>query len=182
MARKITGLKWARRLPHWPSCIPHPRPRGFKALGARYEKAVGQQLGARAERGVWWEFADANGPGLCQTDFIITGQQLLAVLECKHTWTEEGWEQLQRLYLPVLQLATGMPTIGLLVCKNLVPWAASRPQQTLEAGIAEAKLGSRLATVHWRGVAPLLRAPPPSQQPAAPPPITSERADRRLVA
>ena len=114
---------------------------------------MGQAL-ALAERGVWWEFADSNGPGLCQTDFILTTGQRVLVLECKHTWTPEGMQQLTALYLPVVALATGRPTLGIQICKHLVPWAGPS-HHTLAEAFAAARASGLPATLHWRGLSPI---------------------------
>lgn len=155
MSRVISGLEWAGRFEgKWPEGIPHVRARGVKALGVRYEAAVAHQLPG-AERGVWWRFCDSNGPGICQTDVLVLGQEFALVLECKHTWKQEGHDQLQYLYIPVVAKATGLRTIGIQVCKN-INWAARRTENELEAAIGVAKQHG-LATLHWRGVTPLLR-------------------------
>jgi hypothetical protein len=153
--RRIRGLKWAKQLHEWPDSIPRPRPRGVKAYGRRYESLVAKALGPDAIHGAWWEYKDANGPGLCQTDFLIVGAMAL-VLECKHTWTLEGIEQLQDLYLPVVAMALGKRTIGVQVCKNLVAWAEGPRGETLSEAVVMARITGLPTTVHWRGVLPLL--------------------------
>lgn len=164
--RRITRLQHAEMLAEWPENIPRPRPRGVKALGSRYEAAVSRQLGPEAKRGQWWRFADANGPGLCQTDFCIFGDIWLVILECKHTWTEEGMDQLRELYLPVVEMATSKRMIGIQVCKHLVPGHTGPVYDSLEAAVNAARTGqygnvsrfhpTRLVTLHWRGVGPML--------------------------
>jgi hypothetical protein len=118
MKRIIVGLKWAKRLSAKPSCIPTSRPRGIKAYGARYERDFAKWSGlARSARGVWFEFEDKNGHGYCQVDFLLDSH----VLELKHTWTEDGHVELEKLYLPVVEAATGRAHKGLVVTKKLVP-------------------------------------------------------------
>jgi len=158
MSRQVYKLNWAERLNEWPEQIPKPRPRGVKALGRRYENAVALQLGPTAVRGQWWRFRDANGPGLCQTDFIIIGKVWVAILECKHTFTDEGVEQLEQLYLPVVQMAEDKQAIGIQVCKNLSSHCSGKVYNTLESAIIAARAPgpTRLATLHWRGFGPLL--------------------------
>ncbi len=122
MKRQVVGLKWARRLEGRPACIPQGRPRGAKALGIRYEKALGTVIGSRADRGVWFEFEDVHGRGYCQVDFLLDGAGVMpVVLECKHTWTEDGHVELEKLYLPVVSMALGRAVTGLVVTKILVP-------------------------------------------------------------
>lgn len=155
--RHIVKLRYAAQLPGWPELIPHSRPRGIKALGPRYEAAVARQLGSEAKRGIWWEYRDANGPGLCQTDFIILGQKWCVILECKHTWIDEGFDQLKFLYMPVVEMATNRRVIGVQVCKHLTPHHVGPVYDSLEAAVMGCKCSNRgLVTLHWRGVGPML--------------------------
>lgn len=154
MTRQIIGLKWARRHPEvWPFGIPKPRPRGIKAFGRRYEAAVAKSL-PQAEQGVWWEFRDANGPGICQTDFILVDGLTIVILECKHTWTPDGMSQLMGLYLPVVSMAAERPAIGIQVCKHIVPWAGPAFTSLGEA-LATARAQGTPSTLHWRGIVPI---------------------------
>lgn len=167
MSRIIYRLSWARRLDEWPEAIPRPRPRGVKALGRRYESAIALQLGSEAIRGQWWQFKDANGPGICQTDFVIFGEAWTAILESKHTWTAEGMEQLEQLYMPVVEMATNKKVLGVQVCKHLSPHCSGPIYNTLESAVIAARTGynlgygshyepTRLVTLHWRGFGPML--------------------------
>lgn len=165
--RAVSHLISAEQLEGWPECIPRSRARGVKALGHRYEVAVGKQLGGEAKRGVWWSYRDANGPGLCQTDFIIIGEIWVVILECKHTWTQEGMEQLRDLYIPVVEWALDRKVVGVQVCKHLVPSYSGAVYDNLEAAVISARTGHeilngrhqppRLVTLHWRGVGPMLK-------------------------
>lgn len=166
--RTILRLQEAERLRGWPDIIPRSRSRGVKALGHRYEKAVAKQLGHNARQGVWWAYRDANGPGLCQTDFIIVGEVWAVILECKHTWTFEGMEQLQDLYIPVVEKALDKRAIGVQVCKHLTSDAYD-VFNDLESAVNAARTGQRLikapmrfdnhrlVTLHWRGIGPLMQ-------------------------
>ena len=126
MKRVIVGLKWAMRLEEKPVAIPNGRSRGRKALGIKYEKELGlAHESLREAHGVWFEFEDKNGHGYCQVDFLI--ENLLArtafVLEAKHTWTEDGHVELEKLYLPVVKLALDCDRVeGIVVCKKLLPY------------------------------------------------------------
>lgn len=163
--RHVLGLYEAKQLEGWPAIIPKPRPRGIKALGTRYEKLVEKQL-PHAKRGLWWHYRDSNGHGLCQTDFLLEpvsfrwDHQLITpvVLECKHTWTDEGMEQLEELYIPVVSMATGKRAVGIQVCKHLVPWARSNICYDLWDAIELAVSHDRPVTLHWRGLSPLKTA------------------------
>jgi len=148
----------AHELSRWPEAIPHSRPRGAKALGKRFEGAVAKQL-PTYRRGVWWSFRDANGPGLCQTDLLLV-ESWATILECKHTWTPEGLDQLRYLYMPVVSRATGKHTIGIQICKNLaLNGIGSAVFTDLDEAINFARLNSVVVTVHWRGYTPLSTEP-----------------------
>lgn len=156
--RHVLGLYEAEKMPEWPAIIPRPRPRGIKALGTRYEKLVAKQL-PYAQHGVWWQYRDSNGRGLCQTDFLLDDPKVPVILECKHTWTAEGMEQLEELYIPVVSMALGRPAIGIQVCKHLVPWAKSKISYCLSQAILEAEGSSSPVTLHWRGLSPFRLLP-----------------------
>ena len=119
MKRVVVGLKWVREVEGRPKAIPVGRPRGVKAFGPRYEKAIEAEL-PTWDRGRWFEFEDANGHGWCQPDFVKIERGRVIVLELKHTWTEDGQIELNKLYLPVLRTLYGLPTFGIVVAKRLV--------------------------------------------------------------
>lgn len=156
--RVISGLITASQLDERPDCIPRARSRGKQALGHRYEEAVARQLGPKATQGIWWSFRDRHGPGLCQTDLLMRGQNCSLVIEVKHTWTDEGMAQLKYLYLPVVSKALGQEIIGIQVCKHLVPYARGKIAQTFEEAVRLAYKNNSLVTVHWRGIGPLLQS------------------------
>ena len=137
-------------------CIPVGRPRGVKALGVRYERELAKELW-EAKRGVWFEFEDQRGHGFCQVDFLMkwgSGEAAKRplVIEVKHTWTREAREELERLYLPIVWLASGREPIGVVICKRLTP-EAPRAVSDLESAALYA------APLHWIGKGPLLRRP-----------------------
>ena len=121
MKRAVVGLKWVREAGGRPKGIPVGRPRGVKAFGIRYEKAIEAEIPTFA-RGRWFEFEDVNGRGWCQPDFVKVERNRVIVLELKHTWTEDGQIELEKLYLPVLRTLYGLPTFGIVVAKRLVPY------------------------------------------------------------
>ena len=149
MTRRIKGLKWARELEQRPRAIPQGRARGLKALGTRYEKALAQAL-PEALNGRWFEFEDLNGHGYCQVDFILRGASgRLALLECKHTWVEEAWQQLEGLYVPVVEAAREVAVVRVVqVCKNVTE--AARRAGPIHADL-ESALAGRLSrsTLQW---------------------------------
>jgi hypothetical protein len=115
--RIVQGLYTAKRCER-PSSIPVGRPRGAKAQGLRYERALASSL-PTAIHGQWFEFRDANGPGWCQTDLLLTVDDYVVVLESKYTWTAVGHSQVELLYKPVLQMALRKQVLGIVVCKVL---------------------------------------------------------------
>jgi len=146
--RIIVGLKSARRMESRPPGIPVGRPRGQKAFGIRYEKALAKWAGIPVEnRGVWFEFEDKNGPGCCQVDFLVPFGAESIVLELKHTWTEDGHVELEKLYLPVVSLALGQPIRGVVVAKRLVPGMHGVFGSLQEAAMS----GVKRPVWHWIG-------------------------------
>lgn len=151
MSRVVEGLIWARRAasPIFPAAKGR---KGAKAAGIRYERSIAKHLGV-AEHGIWWEFCDANGPGACQTDFVLLGRMYCLVLEAKYTYTEAAWGQLFDLYRPVVEAATGKQFLGVQICKVLKPGAKNIVHSMAEASWM-AQIGYR-PTLHWPGLGPL---------------------------
>ena len=119
MKRHIEGLLWAKALRERPACIPVGRPRGAKAAGVRFESALASGPLVAAQRGVWIEFADANGHGYAQADFVTEGPFGPVVLEAKLTWTPAAYAQLRGLYLPLLRAIYRRSVGAVVVCANL---------------------------------------------------------------
>ena len=90
--RVIVGLHYAAMCLR-PANLPKARPKGAKAAGLRYEKALAAAI-PRAEHGQWFEFTDLNGPGHCQMDLLIVGNKRVVILECKLTDVQTGRAQL----------------------------------------------------------------------------------------
>lgn len=160
MTREIEGLLWSRACPR-PAGIPIGRPRGAKAAGLRYERALARALPAPRVHGQWFEFEDARGRGVCQTDLLLSVSRggTIVVLEVKYSWTAEGHQQLEKLYLPIVQKATGRQVIGIVVTRRLTE---SMPRDlvvcsTLAQAIAAASAGRR-AVWHWLGTVEMARA------------------------
>ncbi len=150
--RKVWGLRHARLLDERPRTIPKGRPRGAKAMGVRYEKALGEALGEVAESGRWFEFEDLNGRGYCQTDFLISLPDRLIVLECKYTWTHMGHLQMEELYFPVIRQMTKKKVSGIVVCKNLLPLMNGiRVVHSLDEALEVSATGVRTAW-QWIGI------------------------------
>lgn len=172
--RVIRALEWARPVAR-PICIPKRRPRGAKGLGLRYERELGKALGPGWQAGQWFEFMDQNGHGYCQVDFLQRTSFGTAVLEAKLTWLPEAHLQLEQLYRPVVERCWGLPMVGVVVAKRLVPGTKAAIAQTLPSAL-EAARSCRAVVLHWSGKAalwpgPRITAPPflplsPSPAPA----------------
>lgn len=173
--RKITGLKWARPCSR-PNSIPVGRPRGAKAAGLRYERALASAV-PNATHGQWFEFEDANGRGHCQPDLILFFDSIVIVLESKYTWTLAGHRQIEELYIPVLQEVYRRKVYGGVVCKVLTPICDARISSDLETFIAEIKFGR--AVLHWIGVGHVPLGPSSPHAPKTPLQPTRARATLR---
>lgn len=164
MVRRIRGLKWARELTRRPNCIPLGRPRGLKALGVRYEKALAKAL-PEADHGRWFEYEDEGGHGYGQADFILgcavasslTRQTIL--LEAKYTWTREGHDQMEWLYGPLVRATRRLEARPgtILVCRALTAETrnlAFRVVDCLEEALALARPDRRVV-LQWLPSTPL---------------------------
>lgn len=118
MSRQIVGLQKAEPCER-PKTIPVGRPRGAKAAGLRYERSLAKAMPA-AKHGQWFQFQDRAGDGCCQTDLLLGSDGACFVIEAKYTWTLEGHEQLERLYLPVVGMALARPCFGIVVARRLL--------------------------------------------------------------
>lgn len=125
--RSVAGLRFATQCER-PSCIPVGRPRGAKAQGVRYERAVADVLQGtfnsnRIVHGQWFEFHDANGKGYAQVDLLLYLQalDLYIVGECKLTYTGEAWRKMRMFYLPIVAMALQRRAVGFVVVRNLTP-------------------------------------------------------------
>lgn len=157
MSRVVRGLYHAERLAKRPSFIPQGRPRGAAAAGIRYEKAFGKALGSLATRGVWFGFKDSGGDGWCQVDYLIEMTTVVAILECKYTWTPAAYAQTELLYRPVVTEALKKPVLTVQVCKRLIPEASERTKITGNLGnaLVIARSGA-LVTLHWLENTPVM--------------------------
>ena len=122
-------LRFSCSLQGRPSCIPEPlrisKLSSAKAHGIRFEKALHKALPGSIY-GQWWEFEDARGHGLCQTDLIYPfhlqpGPATIAVIEVKYTLVPGAHSKLSSLYIPVVQRATNCQVAGIVIVKNLDP-------------------------------------------------------------
>ncbi len=155
MKRAVRGFLEAKECER-PKCIPLGRPRGAKAEGLRYERALLKAIGPSARGGCWFSFSDSEGQGFCQTDILLLKKDVVYVLECKLSWTEEAEQSLRRLYLPIVQAVFGRPARGIVCCENLrrgMPWT-TRVVGSLDEAIASAAWPGGVV-LHWRRKTPL---------------------------
>lgn len=154
--RRVEGLIWAKGPIARPSSLPKPRigaRSAPKQAGIRYENALARALPA-AQQGLWWEYADSRGHGHCQTDLVLSlgPESPLVILEAKLTWTRMGHDQIDWLYRPVLRMATGRQTVGLVVAKVLT---SETPQAWIAHSLEDALrrvLSGRTTVLQWLGM------------------------------
>lgn len=153
--RSIVGLQYAA-LCLRPKHIPKSRPRGAKAAGLRYEKALAAAI-PRAEHGQWVEFRDLNGPGHCQMDLLLEGAKRIVVIECKLTNVEEGRKQLEELYFPVVRMIwPDKKPLGIVAARHLSKESdLTRVETTLKGAIWRAETDGVIPTLHWLERTPL---------------------------
>jgi hypothetical protein len=152
-SRIIAGLSYAACCLR-PANIPKSRPRGARAAGLRYEKALAAAVpGAIA--GQWFEFFDANGPGHCQTDLLIVGKRRVVVIEAKLSDVEGGRRQIESLYIPVVRAVwPELKPLGIVAVRHLGrELDESRVVNTLEEAVRAAE--EFVPTLHWIERTPL---------------------------
>ena len=138
-----------------PAWLKNSRPRGVKALGLRYERAVAKAL-PEATHGQWFRYLleGDREPRWCQTDLLWKSATRTLVLEVKLSYTDAGMIALQNMYLPVVRKAFGLPVGGIQICKNLRPGIQVPIFSTLALAEASAKL-AQPCVLHWMGKGPL---------------------------
>lgn len=158
MIRRVEGLRWARASESGPR-LPAARPRGAKAAGLRYERALARALPGW-KHGQWWEFEDRRGHGWGQTDLFAAVGPAVVLMEAKYTYTREAWEQLEGLYGPVVEEALGRRVVGIEVCRALTPLVEDC-EVTGELGEAiRLALRGRRVVLHWLGMGLVPFGPP----------------------
>ena len=153
--RNVVGLQYAA-LCLRPAHIPRSRPKGAKAAGLRYEKALSAAI-PRAEHGQWFEFRDLNGPGHCQSDLIIVGQKRVVVIECKLTEVDQGRAQLRVLYFPIVEMVwPDKKPLGIVAARHLSKEGdLTLVETTLKGAIERAERQKVIPTLHWMERMPL---------------------------
>ena len=99
-----------------------------QSAGKTYERKVGKAVSRLVSRGhldgdifaeQWIQFRDAHGLGHAQPDIYIVQEDRILLLECKLTQTGRAWDQMKKLYVPLLSLIYELPVVSVQVCKNL---------------------------------------------------------------
>src|SRR6266699_2435083 len=124
--RQVSGLQWSE--PTSSGTLPKPRSIAAKN-GIAYQKKVGRALTSAAIKinstllsDPWFRFYDDNGRGQIVPDFILEMSDLNLIIEVKYTFTQEGVNKLQYLYMPVVKAALSKFRVRpLLICRNLIP-------------------------------------------------------------
>ena len=151
--RKISSLLWAKEGKNpWPKR--KRLPKGSKGIGLSYEKALAKAL-PQAEHGLWFEFCDRFGTGFCSPDLVLIGTGKILVLEAKLTNYPEACEQLERLYLPVLEQVYKRPVLGAVVLKYLGPRTDISLVRTKVSDLLNFPKGT-FPILHWLGRGPIL--------------------------
>ena len=94
----------------------------IQKVGKRYEKRALEaiaKLEGKLERNPWIEFHDSAGARIIQPDGIWHTPSGVIVLEMKKTQTAAGYDELEGLYMPVVEALLRKPVAGLLVCGAL---------------------------------------------------------------
>lgn len=153
--RQIVGLQYAAMCLR-PAHIPKARPKGAKAAGLRYEKALAAAI-PRADHGQWFEFRDLNGPGHCQMDLVIEGAKRIVIIECKLTEVEQGMAQLRDLYFPIAEMVwPDKKPLGIVAARHLSKCPDTKlVESTLKGAILRAETQKVIPVLHWLERGPL---------------------------
>lgn len=127
--------------------LPKPTSEAQKQ-GLRYERKVGKELlrhvtGGKLsgmEHNPWFTFYDKFGPGNCCPDFLLFFQRGIVIVEVKLTHVDVALAKLKDLYTPVVSCALGMPTLPLVICRNITPLSPTPCHSLFEAILSESKL------------------------------------------
>ena len=135
------------------------RATGAKAQGLAYERKLARAI-PQARHGPWFWYTRPSGGGWCQPDLLLVGPRGALVLEAKLTWRPDAHTKLRLLYQPVVEMALGLPTWGVQVCKNLRRGMSGvEVARDLGEALTLAQSGAKVA-LHWIGEGAIL---PPSK-------------------
>jgi len=137
-----------------PDVLPVGRPRGAKALGTRYERAVALAI-PNAFHGPWFQYWGDGGLRYCQPDFLFESEYdpgPIVCLEVKHTWLPYAHVQLEGLYGPVVRCATEREVVGVVVANWLTDGMGGLAVvNCMTEALWAARRGYRVV-LHWLGV------------------------------
>lgn len=154
-SRKIAGLQFAAQLAQRPKSIPVVRPRGVKADGIRFEKALAKALAPFGfVHGLWFEFVDANGHGFCSPDLVALRADRIVVVEAKLTDGEAARHQLEHLYAPVLARVFRLPVQQIVALRHMTYEPRNAVPHSIEDLLGNPPPGVGL--LHWLGRGPLI--------------------------
>src|SRR5215831_6183084 len=148
----------AKALTGRPDCIPMSKPKGAKAAGLRFERALHKALPGSLH-GQWFEFEDQDGFGYCQTDLIFPLGGIYVVIEAKYTLVPGAHSKLSSLYIPVVSQAFGCEACGVVIVKNLDPrYRRGRIYTDIQAAALSSLESGYPTLIQWSGQA-LIRHP-----------------------
>ena len=132
------------------------RPRGSRAAGLAYERALGRVI-PRAVHGQWFQYIEDGEPKWCQTDFHVVGAKSVVIFEAKLANYAEAFAKLKDLYLPVGRLAWPERRVGgVIVLKSV----ANVPEgvaifENLRDAIDNLRPNGEPTLLHWLGKGPI---------------------------
>ena len=151
--RTIKGIKFARRCE--PKTIPAPSSAVAKA-GIAYEKKVFKALqciGFEIEHNPWFLFKDSKGFGYCVPDILMRCPKDCTrqiIIECKLKYKDSAIIKLERLYRPVVSIATNTWNVPLVIVKYLSETAPT-PALSLLGAINSYDATGEIPVLHWMG-------------------------------
>lgn len=105
-------------------------------------------FGSALHEGRWIFFEDSNGRGFAQPDFFVALKGRVIVFEAKLSQCESGLAQIDGLYRPLLRHLSGLPVVGVMICKNLY---VSPYLEISDLSQALAFQANITLTYHWLG-------------------------------
>ena len=124
--RRIEGLVWVQLTDEGPIVSRKAPRKASVKRGRSYERKVARALkrekgkyGGELFIGQWLLFRDKHGYGRAQPDAYILRPDLVVLIECKLTQTEDAEPQLLKLYLPLLRELYSRRVVCIQACHNL---------------------------------------------------------------
>lgn len=124
--RRIEGLVWVQLTDEGPIVSRKAPRKASVKRGRSYERKVARALKREHDKfegelfiGQWLLFKDRHGYGKAQPDVYIVRSDLVVLIECKLTQTENAIPQLLSLYLPLIKELYHRPVVCIQACHNL---------------------------------------------------------------